>query len=202
MPAESPPRIAAIVLAAGSSRRYGRGNKLLAPIDGMPMIRRVCAAACASSARPVIVVTGHDPLRVRRALQPLRARLRPVFNRRYRDGMASSLQRGAAALPADCAGAVICLGDMPAVDARQINALLRAFRPGDTAVVPVAGGRRGNPVLLGRALLERLDELSGDEGARRLLSEASGVRRVPASRVVLRDIDRRHDRACFRGCAF
>src|SRR5690606_15133912 len=61
------PRVAAIVLAAGRARRMGR-NKLIAELDGAPIVRRVAGAALASRARPVVVVTGHEADAVRAAL--------------------------------------------------------------------------------------------------------------------------------------
>jgi len=57
--APTQPRVAALVLAAGQSRRMGAANKLLSEIGGTPMVRHVVEAATASAAEPVIVVTGH-----------------------------------------------------------------------------------------------------------------------------------------------
>jgi molybdenum cofactor cytidylyltransferase len=193
---EAAPRVAAVLLAAGRSRRFGFRNKLLMLLRGRPLLWHALAAACASRARPLIVVTGHQQARVRKSLRDFMRqqrrppRLRIVFNARYRQGMSTSLQAGLATLPADCAGAVICLGDMPEVTPRLIDALIAAYVPGDSAVLPfAAGGQRGNPVLLGRLLFAIARELRGDEGARRLLTKAPGLRQIKAGSAALRDVD-------------
>ncbi|HEY9546333.1 MAG TPA: nucleotidyltransferase family protein, partial [Solimonas sp.] len=167
-------RIGAIVLAAGRSRRFGSANKLLVPLRGEPLLWHTLDAVCASRARPIIVVLGHQHQRLRETLRRYRrARRAPpircVFNRWHRSGMASSLQLGLAALPADRDGALICLGDMPMLRASTLEQLRLAYRRGDDAVLPMIAGRRGNPALLGRPLFAAVRQaLRGDEGARRL----------------------------------
>ena len=106
-----PGKVAALVLAAGQSRRMGQANKLLAPVDGRPMVAHAVDAMLASRADPVIVVTGHQADAVRAALAG-----RPVIwahNPDYASGLSSSLAAGLAALPEDAEGVVIGLGDMP-----------------------------------------------------------------------------------------
>jgi len=165
------PRITAVVLAAGRSTRMGR-NKLREPLGGKAMVRHAVEAALASSAESVIVVTGHEAEQVRGALAGLLVRF--VHNPAYGEGLATSLRAGLAAVPAEAGGMVVLLGDMPRVSAPLIDGLVERFRtvPKAAAVVPVAGGRRGNPVLVGRKLFPALLRLSGDAGARRLLEEA------------------------------
>jgi molybdenum cofactor cytidylyltransferase len=93
------------------------------------------------------------------------------------------------------------LGDMPGVSADVIDALIAAFEqaPGCAAVVPVCQGRRGNPVLLARAIFSRVEALEGDEGARRLLQAMKGVVEVPVDdEGVLLDIDTPADLERFR----
>ena len=103
-----------------------------------------------------------------------------AHNPRYRDGLASSLKTGIAALPADVAGALVLLGDMPAVTPALIERLIAAFgeRPDALAAAPNLAGRRGNPVLLSRLLFPAIAALEGDEGARKLLSGAAPGRVV------------------------
>lgn len=171
------PEIAAIILAAGSARRFresgGEGpSKLVADLGGEALVRRVVRAALASAARPVVVVTGHAAAAVAATLAGLPANV--VENPDYAQGMASSLRRGLAAVPASAQGAIVLLGDMPGVDGASIDALIDAFaaRPGALAVIPVFAGRRGNPALLSRALFPALAKLNGDEGARHILAAA------------------------------
>lgn len=163
------PRIAALILAAGRSTRYGGSNKLLQSLDGMPIVRRVALAALGSQARPVIVVTGHQADNVASCLAGLDVRLVP--NADYAEGLSTSLRAGLAALPADIDGAVICLGDMPRIEAGHIDRLIAAFAPkeGRSIAVPVHEGKRGNPVLFGRDLFAEMMEAVGDIGAKHLI---------------------------------
>jgi molybdenum cofactor cytidylyltransferase len=170
--------IAAIILAAGRSSRYLAGggaeaSKLIALYRGEPLVRCVARAALASSARPVVVVTGYARTDVEAALAGLP--LVFAFNPDFATGLASSLRTGVAALPASAAGAVVLLGDMPGVEAAMIERIVKVFLTSadPLAAVPVHAGRRGNPVLLGRTLFAALAPLEGDEGARRLLREAA-----------------------------
>jgi molybdenum cofactor cytidylyltransferase len=166
---ETDHHIAAIVLAAGRSTRMGGPNKMLAEIGGKPLVRIAAEQALASKASPVIVVTGHQQERVAAALEGLPVTL--VHNPDFADGIAGSVKAGIAAVPADADGAVVCLGDMPQVDAALIDQLIAAFDPekGALAVVPVFDGRRGNPVLWSRRFFPDLMAIEGDIGARHLI---------------------------------
>lgn len=161
--------IGAVVLAAGRSTRFGTANKLLARLDGTPMLQSVVAKVRAVGLKPLIV-TGHEAAAVR-ALIPDAAF---VHNPDYAEGLASSLRVGVGALPADAGAALILLGDMPRVREATLQALLKAARdtPSAQAIVPAFEGRRGNPVLVRRALFPSLLKLHGDQGARKLLESA------------------------------
>ncbi len=168
-------KVAAVVLAAGRSSRWradggAETTKLVATLEAQPIVRRVAESALASRAAPVIVVVGHAREAVEAALAGLPVSL--ASNPDYASGLASSLRAGLAATPADADAALVLLGDMPRVEARLMNALIDAFaeRPDLRAVAPFHDGRRGNPVLLARALFDPAMRLEGDEGARRLLA--------------------------------
>ena len=165
------PAIAALVLAAGQSRRMGGTNKLLAAIDGVAMVKRAVDAALASRAEPVVVVTGHEPERIRRALAGLEVGF--AHNPDYAAGLSASLKRGLAALPKGGDGVVVCLGDMPRVSAAQIDRLIAAFDPleGRAICVPTVRGKRGNPVLWAGRFIPEMLELEGDVGAKHLIGQ-------------------------------
>ena len=170
--AQHAPRIAAIVLAAGKSSRMG-SNKLLAELNGKPLLRHSVEALKASSVDDIIVVTGNEPERVQAALEPLDVTL--VHNANYAEGLSTSLKRGLAAAPAEADAALVCLGDMPLVDARTIDRLVAAFNVAEhrTICVPTFEGKRGNPVLWGRQHFIALEEIKGDQGGRLLLDALS-----------------------------
>jgi molybdenum cofactor cytidylyltransferase len=172
--------VAAIVLAAGRSTRMGGPNKLLAELSGKKLVRIATEQALASKASEVIVVTGHQAELVEQALAGLKVKL--VRNPDFAGGLASSVKAGIAAVAKDADGAVICLGDMPLIDAHLIDRLVEAFDPdrGNLIVVPVAEGRRGNPVLWSRRFFSELLTLDGDIGARHLIAKhAEAVAEVP-----------------------
>lgn len=160
--------IAGIVLAAGRSARMAPRNKLLAPIGGMPMIRRVTASVLESGVSSVIVVTGYEADRIVEALNGLDVTI--VTNPSYADGLSTSLKAGLEAVSPTADGALICLGDMPETGVSVIYALLAAFTGRDAICVPVHRGRRGNPVLWGRNYFAEMMALTGDAGAKPLMA--------------------------------
>ncbi|OYX75904.1 MAG: 4-diphosphocytidyl-2C-methyl-D-erythritol kinase [Rhizobiales bacterium 32-66-11] len=168
--ADEKPPVAAIVLAAGRGTRMGGPNKLLEDVGGRPVVRRVVEAALASHASPVLVVTGHEQARVERILAGLPVMF--VHNRDFAEGLSTSVRAGIAAVPGGAGAALVMLGDMPLVGPQILDALLDAFDPdaGRLIVLPVADGRRGNPVLWDRRFFDALAKLEGDVGARHLIA--------------------------------
>lgn len=169
-PARTPPgcRVAALVLAAGSSRRMEGGNKLLEAVGGVPMVRRVANAALASRCASVVVVTGFAADAVQGCLAGLE--LDFTNNPEHLTGMASSLRHGLAALAPDVDAVVVLLADMPCIHGGHIDRLIAAFDPQrPKIVVPMKAGRRGNPILWPRSLFAEMQAVEGDVGARELL---------------------------------
>ena len=189
------------MLAAGRSTRMGATNKLLADIDGKPMVRRVAEAALASRARPILVVTGHQAASVVAALVALEATF--VDNPDYAIGLSSSLKAGIGAVPASADGALVLLGDMPQITGALIDRLIAAFAasPGDAIIVPTHKGRRGNPVLWPRACFAEMLQLKGDAGAKRLMAaHAADVREVDlGTDAIFADVDTPEALAQLRG---
>lgn len=185
------PRIAALVLAAGRSTRFGPANKLIADLDGEPVVRRTVRAVLASGARPVLVVTGHMANEVRAALSGLDVSFTDSPN--YREGLAQSLKAGLAALRPGFDGVLVALGDMPAVTGTDIDRLIAGFAPkeGRSIVVPVNAGKRGNPVLFAAHLIPELHEVEGDAGAKYVITQhADEVAEVEiASPRIFADVD-------------
>ena len=158
-------RVVAVLLAAGSSRRFG-GEKLLAPWRGRPLYQHALEALTAAPeiAETVIVV------RPGFAAPPERPRCRFVVNPDHAEGMSTSLRAGILAAPADADAYLIALADMPAVTPTLIESLVAFHRAaGSSITVPVCRGRRGHPVLIAAAWREALLGITGDVGARELL---------------------------------
>ena len=164
-------RIAAVVLAAGQSRRMGGPNKLLVPFEGRPLVAHVVDALLRTKARPIVVVTGHQAGSVRDALAGRDVTF--AHNPEFTEGMSTSVRVGLGALPSEIDGALVCLGDMPKTDPAVIEHLIAAFNPleGRAIGVPTHKGKRGNPVLWASRFFPEIMHLAGDVGARHLIGE-------------------------------
>lgn len=176
-----PVSVAAVLLAAGSSRRFGAENKLLARIDGVALVRAVANALAASRVAEITVVTGHDRDAVMAALGGLA--VREAHNARHLDGMGSSVATGIAEVAAQHAGALVVQADMPGLDATLIDQLIAQFvaTGAERIIHPVdAAGRQANPVLWPRRLFTELAQLTGDKGGKALI-ECDNLGAVPVA---------------------
>ncbi len=165
-----------ILLAAGTSSRFGEANKLLAEIDDVALVRRVAESMAASRLANIVAVRGFQGARVATALTGLDLEI--ADNPEFETGMASSIARGIARVGSEAPGAMIVLGDMPGVGAQLIDRLLDAFEhaQGERITFPVdASGRQGNPVIWPRAFFADLQALSGDRGAKALIGANRGA---------------------------
>ena len=172
-PARAPaPEVWAVLLAAGRSRRMGAHNKLLAAFDGQPLVRRMAQRLAASRAASAVAVLGHQAEAVSRALAGVA--VRQVENPDFATGLASSLKAGIRALPPSASGALVVLADMPHIATADLDRLVEAFlASGGRAIVRAThGGKRGNPVILPRALFGEVERLEGDTGARQIVESA------------------------------
>jgi molybdenum cofactor cytidylyltransferase len=167
----------------------GTRNKLLELISGEPIVRHVAGVALKSGAAPVIVVTGFEATHIEAQITDLDVVV--AHNAAFADGLSSSLKAGWSALPPDCDGALILLGDMPAVEPSVLGALTASFTGHDAIGVPVHRGRRGNPVLWGRSYFAEMMQLTGDIGAKALITLHAGrVKEVEVgSESIFADID-------------
>jgi len=192
-------RVAGIVLAAGMSRRFG-GNKLLAPLDGVPLVRHVAAAALASRLNRVVVVLGHQRAAVQAALGDLLdgTHCTAVVNAAYRDGQSGSVVAGLEAVRHEFPAAMFLMGDQPRLDAGIIDALIAAYEAAGTDICyPSRDGMRRNPVIFGHRFFPDILALNGDTGARAVIDANPDAATAVAfdDAAPFRDVDRGHDLA-------
>ena len=162
------PRIAAIILAAGSASRMGV-HKLLLPLGGRPLLAWSVFAACASVARPIIVALGRDAEGVASALPA--GPYTTVINQRFEAGMGTTLALAVSQLPPDVAGTLVLLGDQPFMPTAAIDAVLAAARrEPERIAMGERHGQRGHPVYLPHRVFERVLALRADEGARTIIA--------------------------------
>ncbi len=194
MSGETRTPVGAIVLAAGTSQRFGAPNKLLATIEGEPIVYHTTAIACASSATPVVAVTGAARGAVASAVRSCPVTVR--YNQDYASGQASTVRLGAKiARDAGWAGLVYCLGDMPFVDPATLDRLVDRFQSTDATIVyPEYNGQRANPVLFGERWFDALVSIEGDRGGRQLFDQCGSIGAVQCTDAgVVRDIDTPQD---------
>ena len=162
-------RVAAVLLAAGHSRRMGAANKLLLPIAGVAMVRRAAEALLASKVGEVVAVLGHESEAVAAALEDLA--LRTVLNPDHGSGQMTSVRAGIAALSDPWSGVLVCLADQPALTSADIDFLVERFQAtqGAHIMVPTHEGARGNPVLLPAAFRDNLVAGGMNVGCRQLI---------------------------------
>jgi len=183
-------RFSAVVLAAGQSRRMGSTNKLLAQLNGEPMVAHVAGQALGSAAGEVVVVTGHEAEKVESALAGLDVSL--ARNPQYAQGLSTSLAAGIGAVDPQASHAIVLLGDMPGITSQAIDSLITAAgeAPAGTIVVATTQGKRGNPVIWPRQYFDALTRIEGDVGARHLIgANEAMVRTVEIGEAAGFDID-------------
>lgn len=187
------PGISAVILAAGESSRMGSSKPLLT-IEGRPLLAHTLEVARRSAVTDTVVVLGHDADLVRNTV-PMRD-VTIVVNRAYREGMSTSLRAGVRACNPTREACLVLLVDQPFLRAKTIDAMIEAYRIAPAAIlVPTFRGRRGNPVLLRRAVWPEVETLTGDLGFRAVFGKHSkDLREVPVGDPgVLIDIDTQQD---------
>ncbi len=182
-------KIAAVILAAGASTRFGQCKQLL-DWGGVPLLAHVTDLALSAGLGPVIVVLGCQAEAARAALgeRPVQV----VMNWRWQEGMSTSAQVGVSAIPPETEAAIFLQCDQPLITADLLRSLVARFEDGDVSIIhPTHDGRRGTPVLFARPLFSELAAVTGDEGGRGLIARhAKDVATVEvASSDVLADID-------------
>ena len=166
-------KIIALVLAAGTSSRAGDINKLLINLQGAPMISKIVDEINQTSANRIVVVTGHDSDAIKSSL--FNFDIIFAHNPNYMDGISSSLKKGFEiihGLESNCDGVMICLGDMPLVSHEQLQKIINCFSSlnNNTICIPTFGGKRGNPVLIGKNFFTLIDKIDGDIGMRSIIN--------------------------------
>jgi molybdenum cofactor cytidylyltransferase len=193
-----PPQIGGVILAAGEARRFG-GQKLLAPLDGRPLLQHVIDAANASSLEDIALVVGASAGDLVPQLDIGRTRV--VHNADPGRGLASSLQVGLRSLDQRLHAALVLLGDMPGVTTALIDELVaRGRETRSPALTSVWRGRRSPPVVLHKSLWPAAFALEGDVGMREVLKDQDVVEfTVTDALGSLDDIDTPGDHARIAG---
>ena len=180
-------RITALILAAGKSSRMGDQNKLLLPFKDGTILSHVFDEISKSNSDNALVVTGNEADKIKNLIS---GNAQIIHNPDFADGLSTSIKKGVSALPGDCDGVMICLGDMPYITTNEYNKLIEKFE-NDKIIIPVSKGKMGNPLIFSKQYFDELMRLSGDKGARSLLQKYTDkiIRVEMHSDVSFKDID-------------
>jgi len=159
--------ISAILLAAGQSKRMDGENKLTKEIKGIPLIKLSVKNILASSVDELIIVLGYQKEIIEKLIDK-NEKIKFIFNKNFESGMASSIKTGLNHLSENTKAFFICLGDMPMVNSNIYNQLIKS-RNQKNIIVPTYNGQQGNPVLFDKSMKEKVIDISGDIGAKKIL---------------------------------
>ena len=189
--------IAAILLAAGSSRRMGKENKLLLSYRGYPIIQHQINEIRKSSLSDIIVVLGHEGEKIKSFLPE---EIKKVFNENHLSGMTSSIQKGVEAVDEKVKGYMICLSDMPFVTTKDYDEIVHFFLKNidkypRLIVQPVYQQHRGHPVVFSNYYRNELLGHTNPEGCREIIRKnRKEVRHLDMKHPnILKDIDTPED---------
>jgi len=186
-----------LLFAAGGSSRMRGGDKLMEPIDGVPLIRRQTVQALGTGL-PVHVILPPDRPERTAAIADLPAERITAAD--AGDGMSASFRAGVGALPDGAKAGIMMLADMPQITSRDLLRLVKRWRqaPEFPARLTTPDGRTGTPVLFPSRLFAPLLRLRGDEGGRTVLrGETVLLVPCPDDRAIV-DLDTREDWLAWR----
>ncbi|MCY0884243.1 MAG: nucleotidyltransferase family protein, partial [Acidianus infernus] len=176
-------KIGAVILAAGESKRFGK-NKLLEKINGKSIIENVLENV---DIERVIVVGKYAE-----ELLPYLKNEIVIYNPKWKEGISSSIKLGLRFFQ-NYDGVLIVLGDMPFVKREDIHKIINTFNLDCNAVIPTYKGNWGNPVLLNRKIFDKVMEITGDEGAKKILKTTENLCFAECDYGVIVDIDTVND---------
>ena len=191
MSGDRPPRVGAIVLAAGESRRMGRLKALL-PLEGRTFLEVLIGRLSEAGVGPIVLVLGSAAEEIQSAVKLSLTRV--VRNPDPTRGQLSSILCGLEALASDdLDGIFIAPVDTPRVRLETLRRMLEAF-PGRPLVVPVYRGRRGHPALFASSLFPALRQAPSEIGARAVVhDQADRLELETDDPAVVEDFDRPED---------
>jgi len=159
--------ISSILLAAGQSKRMQGENKLIKKIKGIPLIQHAIKNILDSPIEELIIVLGHQKEIIEKLIDKNK-KIKIVFNKDFKSGMASSIKTGLVNLSQNTEAFFICLGDMPFVN-KNIYTKLIDFKDKNEIIIPTFNGQQGNPILFSKNMKNKILAIQGDSGAKKII---------------------------------
>ena len=195
--------ISAVLLAAGLSSRMNGENKLTKEIDGIPLIKYAVKNILGSSVNEIIIVLGHEEDTIRKLIEKNK-KIKIIYNKDYKNGIASSIIAGIKNISDHSEAFFISLGDMPDVNQNIYNKLIKArsnynkkLEPSykKEIIIPTYENRNGNPILFSKFMKKKIVNITGDLGAKEIIDlNKNKILNVPFnSRSVVLDFDTKDD---------
>ena len=164
--------ISAILLAAGQSKRMNGENKLAKKFRNIPLIKHSVKNILSSSIDELIIVLGFQKEIIEKLIGK-DAKIKFVFNKNFQNGMATSIKTGLDHLSEKTEAFFICLGDMPMINQNIYNQLIKS-KDNNKIIVPTYKTQQGNPVLFAKSMKEKIMDITGDVGAKKILELNKG----------------------------
>lgn len=163
--------IAAVILAAGESSRFGQTKQLI-EFRGKTFIENVIETALAAALSPITVVLGAHAEKIKAVLNNYQGLIEVIENPDWQIGQSSSIRVAIDSVQNRCQAAIFFLSDQPQIPSELILSLIKQYVISVQPIVaPFVGERRGNPVLFDKICFDRLKQLNGNQGGRELFSE-------------------------------
>ena len=183
-------KISAIVVAAGTSSRMGKKNKLCLPFQKTTLLNTVLTQIIKTDVFEIIVVLGHEKELVRKCFE-MHDKINIVKNPNFLSGMTSSIQTGIQAASEKSDGFLICLSDMPYILTQDYNKIISEFQGKKSILVPFYKQKKGNPILFSSHFKNEILEHLQPDGCRDIIKENQEfVQKVEGGTDrILKDID-------------
>ena len=171
--------ISAILLAAGESKRMEGENKLIKEINGIPLIKHAIKNILGSAIDELIIILGHEKLLIENIITKNK-KIKFIYNENYKNGISSSIKIGLNHISKNSEAFFICLGDMPNVNQNIYNKLIKSKYNYNKKlisdrkkeiIIPVFEEKEGNPILFSRFMREKIMNIDGDYGAKKIIEE-------------------------------
>ena len=161
--------ISAILLAAGQSKRMIDENKLTRIFKGIPLIKHSVENILESNIDELIIVLGYQKKIIHNIFKK-NSKIKFAINENFADGMSTSIKTGLSHLSINSDAFFICLGDMPMINKKIYNHLIKS-RGDNDIIVPTYKDKQANPVLFSKFMKTKIMSITGDFGAKKILSQ-------------------------------